>query len=291
MKKVTAFFTLGPLALLLGLALVLAPLPAFAQGDVEAQLEAIKARLAELEAQSADAAGREIYNAACATCHGYNGDGNGPEADGFRQPATIFTDGIYKFRSTLSEIPTTADLERSIRVGMPGTEMVPFKHILSDRSIRAVAHYIKSFSVEYDMGAQPAEDASVDLPDERPQAATPQSIAEGEALWADMGCGDCHGARGQGLPSEDDWGRSLHLLDFRQGVFKSGPHDTDLYRSIATGMYGSTMPAYAEDLSDEEIWQLVDYVRSLEDKPTGFIARAWHWLFVEDPSGFDYSDY
>ncbi len=48
-------------------------------------------------------------------------------------------------------------------------------------------------------------------------------------------------------------------------------------------MNGTTMEGYAEFRRPEEIWQLVDYIRSLA-RPKGLFAS----LFDSEPSGLDY---
>ncbi len=81
------------------------------------------------------------------------------------------------------------------------------------------------------------------------------------------------------------------MIDFRLGYFKSGDRDADLYRSIAAGMKGTSMDAYADVLDEEEIWQVIDYIRSLADEPDGFFGRLLRALLVTEPNGFDYRGY
>jgi mono/diheme cytochrome c family protein len=57
--------------------------------------------------------------------------------------------------------------------------------------------------------------------------------------------------------------------DFEEGVFRGGSDPEDLFRRIHQGIAGTPMPAagsprpgVAGALSEEEIWQLVDYVRT-----------------------------
>jgi hypothetical protein len=44
---------------------------------------------------------------------------------------------------------------------------------------------------------------------------------------------------------------------------KGGSTPGDLYRTIATGLDGTPMPAFAEALSAEALWALVSYVEGL----------------------------
>ncbi len=236
--------------------------------------------------------GRELYRAACAPCHGAYGDGRGAGAAGFFQPATDFTKGVYKFRSSLSKYITGEELERSIREGMSGTEMVPFKRILTGRGIARVAAYLKSFSDIYDdPAAAPGGDDRLDLPAERPFPPSPESIAAGSEVFADN-CADCHGDLGEGASDEtDEWERPVWMIDFRLGYFKSGNADADLYRSIVAGMPGTTMDPYSGELEPEQVWQVVDYIRSLSKEEEGLFGDLLKALFVTEPNGFDYRAY
>jgi mono/diheme cytochrome c family protein len=285
MKRIAVALLGVAIAALLAL---LGPSPTAAQqGDKEPAGQA-----AELEQ------GRFVYEADCATCHGLKGDGKGAQAAGFAQHPTDFIKGDYKLRSTTDDIPAAGDLERSIRVGMSGTEMVPFGRVLSPASIKAVAAYIRSFSPDLaDPEALPDEDTIVKVPEKRPFPPSEQTVEEGKQLWDDNSCADCHGDRGEGTNDQtDDLNLHIEMVPFQDGYYKSGPSDADLYRTIATGMTGTPMDAYKDEVSDDDIWKLVDYIRSLSiPQNSGFIARQVrrlvHALLITRPSGFDYSDY
>ncbi|MBI4082501.1 MAG: c-type cytochrome [Candidatus Lambdaproteobacteria bacterium] len=239
--------------------------------------------------------GRGIYNAACATCHGIHGDGRGPGARGFAQRPADFTRGVYKLRSTSSEtpsadLPTDADLERTIREGMPSTEMIPFRNLLTPASIRAVVQYIKTFSKRFEETDPPAIEAKVvTLPQVRPFPPSAESVAAGREVYTARSCADCHGERGEGNADEvDTWGFRVRLVAFQNGVFKSGTSDQDLFRTIATGARGTNMEAYHGQLTEQEVWQVVDFIRSLAERPTSLLGRLSRYLFVVEPSGMTY---
>ncbi|MCO5223554.1 MAG: copper resistance protein CopC [Thermomicrobiales bacterium] len=79
-----------------------------------------------------------------------------------------------------------------------------------------------------------------------------------------LNCLACHGADGRG-PGADN---PVHLhgtttdLSRPQAVEQS---DGDLHYWIEQGVAGTDMPAFGSALTDEEIWQLVRYVRELQD--------------------------
>ena len=93
-----------------------------------------------------------------------------------------------------------------------------------------------------------------------PQA--PKVIADGSVLYADH-CGSCHGATGRG---DGNAGLDLvpspallaHLMDAQGSV------DEYLHWSIAEGgkPFGTAMPAFKDRLTENEIWQIVAYMRA-----------------------------
>jgi putative copper export protein/mono/diheme cytochrome c family protein len=106
--------------------------------------------------------------------------------------------------------------------------------------------------------------------------ATPESVARGAVLFAAR-CVACHGAEGRGdgpdaanqpVPPADL--TAAHLLDHPEG---------DLFWWITHGMTGPdgtpSMPAIGADLSDDDAWALVDYIRS-HNPNTGQPAMPMH---------------
>jgi len=79
----------------------------------------------------------------------------------------------------------------------------------------------------------------------------PASAPDGKRLY-DQACVSCHGPAGQG-----DRGPALN-----RGTFVRGNDDGDLFRTIRAGVAGTEMPPFAR-LTDEQVWQLVSYIRSL----------------------------
>jgi mono/diheme cytochrome c family protein len=86
------------------------------------------------------------------------------------------------------------------------------------------------------------------------------SIATGEALYEQY-CVACHGPAGFGD------GPGAASLTTPPANFGSGHTDThpdgDLYYWIRNGIENTEMPAFGDELSSEETWHLVNYVRRL----------------------------
>lgn len=276
----------------IGLVMLLVP---SAASSVAAQTPGMEQRVARLERQLAGiqmgdqmTIGREIYKAACMACHGINGDGNGPSAKWLDPKPRDFTKGLYKWRTTpYGALPTDADLERVIRDGVSGSEMVPFGQILSKRSRLAVVQYIKSFSPRFaDPAEQPSPESIVKVPSKRPFESSEDSIAKGQAVFAAKGCTACHGTDGDGQgPAADSlvdaWGNAVRPWNFELGYYKSGSTDQDLFLAITTGLNGTPMAAFSQATTETERWQLVDYIRSLSESR----SRLLRYLLTDEPTG------
>lgn len=206
---------------------------------------------------------RQVYEANCAVCHGAQGDGNGPAAAMFITRPRDFRTGVFKFRSTPSgSLPTDDDLLWTITHGLRWTGMIAQPE-LSDAERRAVVQYIKTFSPRF-ADEKPALPIHVPRRPER----NSKLIVEGERLFRDTDCATCHGERGRGdgpsaADMKDDWGWSIKPGDLSWRPLKRGSALEQIYLTIATGMSGTPMPAFAESLQSQQIWALVYYLESL----------------------------
>ncbi len=87
-----------------------------------------------------------------------------------------------------------------------------------------------------------------------------ESVAIGQQLFTDN-CVACHGVAGKG---DGPSGVTLNPppVDFTDG--HTATHtDGDLYYWILEGIEGSSMPAFADNVTHEQAWHLVNYVRRL----------------------------
>ena len=226
----------------------------------------------------------QVYNSACASCHGRTGDGNGPAARYLNPRPRDFRSGTYKFRSTPDgELPTSGDLFHTVKFGIPRTTMPAWEGLLTEREIQGVVAYIKTFSTEFQ---EFGSGTPVTIPAE-PQA-TPQSTAEGKNMYMIMQCWSCHGATGKGDGAssnnlKDEWGHAVKPFDFTIGNYKAGKENPNVYKTLFTGLNGTPMPSYAgailfgevsdatlaavaEVYSESEMKTLSTY---LESQPTG----------------------
>ena len=98
-----------------------------------------------------------------------------------------------------------------------------------------------------------------------PIAATSDTVTKGEALFQ-ANCISCHGAAGQGDGPLSD-GMFPKPADFSAAHSRAHP-DGQLFAWIQNGKPGTDMPAFGETLTDEQIWQLIDYIQvEFQGKP------------------------
>ena len=214
--------------------------------------------------------GQRLYDRWCAECHGFDGAGDGSAAAFMMPRPRDFTLGVYQIRTTANgELPTDADLERVIRTGMPGTAMPGWESKFNNSEIGDLVAYVKSFSRFFEQFGAPEP-----LDFGSPPRVTDEGLAEGRRLYEEIECWKCHGefgrSDGSSAPTlQDD-------LDFpalpanltKNWTFNGGGTTEDIYRRLRTGLDGSPMPSFSDlidsgFMTEEQLWQLAQYVRSL----------------------------
>ena len=95
-----------------------------------------------------------------------------------------------------------------------------------------------------------------------PMASTPESIAAGKKTYAK--CASCHGANGEGGPGNDLIPAAPSLVDDQ---WDHGSTDGEIFNNIKNGVAPDfNMVPFKDQLKDEEIWNLVNYLRSIAKK-------------------------
>ena len=95
-----------------------------------------------------------------------------------------------------------------------------------------------------------------------PVPATPMAIAAGNQVYQQH-CQSCHGANGDGK-GEKAPELSTAPGDFTDAAKMSGLKDGELYWEITKGRH--PMPAFEKKLTEEQRWQVVDYIRTFAAK-------------------------
>jgi cytochrome c oxidase cbb3-type subunit 2 len=222
--------------------------------------------------------GKDLFERYCFGCHGQQADGQGIEAvwiepiSSFGQGSTSvkdkprdFVPAVFKCRSTpTGTLPTDEDIFDSITRGFDTTYMPPWKALPPNQRADLVA-FIKSVSSRWK-----TEKAGTPITIPPEPALTIESILRGRQIFQSVQCWKCHGPEGHGdgpssstLTDSQDF--PIRPYDFSTGTrFKCGATNTDLYRIFMTGLDGTPMPSFADQLKPAEAWDLVHFLRTLQ---------------------------
>ncbi|NIQ00646.1 MAG: c-type cytochrome [Nitrospinaceae bacterium] len=100
-----------------------------------------------------------------------------------------------------------------------------------------------------------------------PLPATPETIEAGKALYhkgaRPIACKVCHGENGTGR-GDPDFASTPPARDFTCAAMMNPLPDGQLFWIIQNGSPNTSMPAFS-NLSDEQVWQLVHYLRRFAD--------------------------
>lgn len=123
-----------------------------------------------------------------------------------------------------------------------------------------------------------AEDNYVAFDGEIPEP-TAAMVEHGRELFLGpvAACSTCHGEDGRGggvaiyetdedgnqVVKPDEWGNPSNPRNFQQAILRGGSRPIDIYRRVKYGISGTIMPAAAAELTDEDLWSIVYYVRSM----------------------------
>ena len=93
-----------------------------------------------------------------------------------------------------------------------------------------------------------------------PVAATPQSIAAGQETYR-KSCAPCHGIKAEGGSGNDLIPASPDLTD---EMWDHGSTDGAIFDNIKNGVAPDfNMTPWKDQLKDDEIWNVVNYLRSI----------------------------
>src|SRR5579862_6703563 len=214
-------------------------------------------------------AGAMDYRRYCVVCHGQLGDGNGESAKWFEPPMfpkpRDFTLAVFECRSTpTGTLPTDQDLYDTIARGLDRSNMPPWNTFTKQQRADLVA-WIKHFSPRWqkEKAGEPTQ-----IPAE--PAITPERVKAGQEVYGRVQCWKCHGVQGMANgPSAstltDDLSRPILPYNFAEGSRpKCGSTDQDIYKIFMTGLDGTPMPSFSDNIKPDEAWDLVFYLRTLQ---------------------------
>jgi mono/diheme cytochrome c family protein len=220
----------------------------------------------------------------------------------FKFRSTVKKSGDQIDTSMVQVAPSRADLLKTLRHGIPTASMPAF-NLLTQKQLDQLVSYVIHLSLrgqvelffakkkevpgESDVAEQVQKvtkrwlaDAVSPLVPKRPSKPWDQLHAEGRATnWSagrqiflgDGACVQCHGKDGQAseieLPDnktrKNEWGDPIQPRNLTLGFYRGGSRPIDIFYRIKLGISGSGMPAASDKLSDDQLWQLVDYVLSM----------------------------
>ena len=93
-----------------------------------------------------------------------------------------------------------------------------------------------------------------------PVAASADSIAAGKRTYTRM-CGRCHGSEGKG----DGTAATAPVPDLTDDMWDYGGSDGEIFAVIHDGV-SADMDGYAARLSDTDIWNVINFIRSVGAK-------------------------
>ena len=230
------------------------------------------------EFSKADAGrGKVLYKEYCAQCHGFTGKGDGPAASGLEPKPAIHANMPFE------KLPMDY-LYNVINHGGPAVGKSPnmpyWGLTIGQQGVADVIAYLKvTFKGAPETAAAPSggEGAvcmqprkTAKAPDEflattNPLAASSGAIAAGKTLFLKtaqpVACVMCHGEQGDG---KGLMGAALvpPPRNFTCGAMMKDIPDGQLFWIIKNGSPGTGMMAFS-GLPDEQVWQLIHYIRSL----------------------------
>ncbi|HEU4684231.1 MAG TPA: c-type cytochrome [Nitrospira sp.] len=221
--------------------------------------------------------GRGLYKEYCAQCHGFTGKGDGPAASGLEPKPAVHANIPFE------KLPIDY-LYNVINHGgaaMGKSPSMPYWGLtIGQQGVADVIAYLKAtFKGAPEVAAAPDGAPSGVCPQPRktvmapadflsrtnPLPRSPETVQAGETLFLKtaqpVACAMCHGNRGDG---KGFMGAALvpPPRNFVCGVMMKALPDGQLFWIIKNGSPGTGMMSFA-GLPDEQVWQIIHYIRSL----------------------------
>ncbi|MCL6471882.1 MAG: c-type cytochrome [Firmicutes bacterium] len=207
--------------------------------------------------------GRESYMLRCALCHGYGGQGEGIDGNNLIPPPANFTEGDIKNKEEFVDGRWFFILKE----GVGNSAMPIWGLLLSEQERWDIIKYVQ------DTYTFPKPTSKIDysVPEEFKELTNPlngsdpeglqHSVKKGSDLYQKH-CAECHGAKGEGF------GEFSKGLGTKPGSLINNPRissggDDFIYHTISRGLDHTAMLPFDLILSDSEIWDLVNYVKTL----------------------------
>jgi len=225
-------------------------------GDIltQEQLNALVQYTYEASKGGGIGVGESLFAENCSLCHGQFGEGGPNPARAGDIIAPISTSEYLKTRDDVT-------LRNIISNGQPNFGMSPFGvefgGPLEGEQISAIVEYMRSWETN------PPVDLPPDIISVTPSAPDEPSLS-GSKIFASI-CSSCHGQNGEG-----GIGPALNTQEFQDKY-----DDQTLFDTIDTGHAATSMIAWGEILTSDQILQLVRYIRALNSDGTNISSGSF----------------
>jgi mono/diheme cytochrome c family protein len=184
------------------------------------------------EGKPSAARGEELWAQNCAPCHGAQGRGDGATA---QMPQMADNPPTDFTDSVAARQRSLADMFTVTKEGRMDRLMPPWGGQLSDDQIWDVVAYAQTF------------------------ATPPDDIAAGKSIY-EANCATCHANDGTAV--------APGAPNFADAAAMATQSPQAMFDVVSQGQ--SDMPAFASQLSEQERWQVVDYLRTFSYQPITF---------------------
>ncbi len=200
-----------------------------------------------LATQPAAASSGSLFRTRCAPCHGSRGQGKSAVAKYLEvKPSALKLPGRKSAKKLAAAIAEG-------RGRMPG-----YKGRMSEREISKMAAYLRGLGRR---GAAPAAPAQKPTAPTASGGGSSANLERGASLYKSK-CGSCHGKSGEGSAMMAKVFKATpEALNLADAATAARP-DAELISTTKNGK--NKMPAYKGKLSDEEIGDLIGFIRSLK---------------------------
>lgn len=176
-----------------------------------------------------------------------------------------------------SEVKTPEGINMSARKPVEGT--IPYGYIPNDPKIKTNSSLLMSYVIKnhfsHELADQDAERVRAAAEIQDPLEHTAENLAEGKRLY-DINCTPCHGEKGEGN------GQLIELPGGGDGPFTARPQpyktllpalkDGAIFYSVSYGK--NAMGGYGFQMSVNERWKVIHYIKSLAGMTPGSAAAA-----------------
>jgi cbb3-type cytochrome oxidase cytochrome c subunit len=203
-------------------------------------------------------AGKAIFVSNCAFCHGYAGNGDGPDAAGLLPAPPSFAETS----TYTSWVP--GDYFWRVNDSLPMRAMPQWHTWFTPEQVRLVAGYVKNMLIFPDPANEPKDP---EIPKRAESLTMPPdiSIMRGRQVYLQR-CWMCHGDAGQGEGPD-----GAHLAPIPANFTEPDPKkfpDSEWYWKVSYGIGNAAMPQWHLLLSEEDRWAAIKYIKSTFVNPS-----------------------